>query len=214
MKNIYLDQKTFSNMSFPLQKLMELNVKTLQSMSYMKPGDLLNVKKPGDLFEQNLGMLIQNTHMILNHMQDTFSIFESHWLSVAQHNEESVKNVMHQESPEAKKTIKKTTSSTKTVTKKTASSAKSSAGVKAESKAKTSVKKTSKAAKPVMQNSKANVSHAANPVKHEVRATADKSKHNVHAKNVGQSMPKVGGVAEKSPMKDLGLLNKGTNLPN
>ncbi|EHL28983.1 hypothetical protein [Legionella drancourtii] len=197
MKNIYLDQKTFSNMSFPLQKLMELNVKTLQSMSYMKPDDLLNAKKPGDLFERNMDMLIQNTHMILNHMKDTFSIFENHWLNVTQHNEESVKNVVPQASHEAKKTVKKSTSPTKTGAKKMASGVKSSAGVKAPvkaaSKAKTNVKKTIKATKPVMQHSKANVSHA---------------------KNVGHSMPKVGAVAEKSAMEDLGLLNKGTHLPN
>lgn len=213
MKNIHFDQPTFSHLNFPLQQLMELNVKTLQSMAYMKPADLLNVKKPGDLFEKNMDMFIQNTHMALNYIKDAFSLFEHHGLTVAQQNEEHLKNVVRQATSVAKETIKKSASAVKTATKKTAASAKSSASVKAPvkaaSKAKASVNKTNKTAKPVVHHSKPNVVHTAHPVKH-----ADKATQHVHAKDVGHSMPKVGGVAEKSPMKGHGTLNKGTNLPN
>lgn len=94
MKNTFFEQKFFSGMEFPLQRLMELNMKTIQSMSYLKPGDLMNIKKPEDLFERNMDMFLQNSHMALNYMRDTFNILENHWLNASKHAEEHVKQAV------------------------------------------------------------------------------------------------------------------------
>lgn len=210
-------------MPFPFQKLMELNVKTIQAMSYFKPGDLLNVKKPGDLLERNMDMFIQNTNMVLNYMKDTFDILENHWFNASLRNEEHVKEVVRQATSTAKKIVKKSASSAKAAAKKNASHAKSTEKVvaKAAPKAKTTAKKavakkttqaakTIKPAKPVVQHhTPSKLSQVANPVKHEVRTMPEKTTN-----ELGHNLPKVGGVSEKSGIKDLGLLNKGPNIHN
>lgn len=222
MKNIYFDQKNFSNMGIPLQKLMELNIRVIQRSSFMKPDDLMNIKKPEDIFEKNMHMFIHNSHMALNYMKETFDILENHWLNICQHTEDSAKKAVSQASSAAKKTIKKSMSSAKSIAKKTASKVKVSAKAKPKAKpkatskvalkAKASVKKKTKAAKPhVAAHSKPT---AAKRAKLKMKPITDQPKNRLQAKEVSPTLPRVGGMTEKSNMNDFGLLNKRSNFPS
>lgn len=192
MKNVHFEHPIFNHMEQPLQKLIELNVKTIQKMSYIKPDDLLNIKKPGDFLEKNMNVFIQNSHMVLNYMQDTFNILESHWSQVALNTEESAKKIAKQTVSSVKKTIKKSASSMKSVAQKTASHAKGAV-------------KPSAKVKPEAQVAMKKNTSTAN------KAVAP----HVSAKEMGNNMPKVEGMNEKSGIKNIGIsIPKGSNLPN
>ncbi len=64
------------NAQQPFQKLAELNVKTIQGLSYVKPDDLTNIRNPEELAEKNLNVMIQNGHKLLDYMQQSFQLFE------------------------------------------------------------------------------------------------------------------------------------------
>ncbi|WP_058535219.1 hypothetical protein [Legionella saoudiensis] len=237
MKNIHFDQKIFSNMEFPLQKLMELNIKTMQGFSYMKPGELFNIKKPEELLEKNMNMFIRNSHMALDYMRNTFNILENHWIKVSHRTEDTAREVAKQAtstarqvtstvkqaaptakqaSSTAKKTEKKATkpAAAKKTAAHTKSAAKASTKTVAKAGEKTSAKK---AAKPAVQHSKPSMSHTntaahtAHTAKQEPHAADEKAKHHqVEHKEHGHAASKV------SPMHDKGhgLLNKGRNFPS
>ncbi|MCA0404345.1 MAG: phasin family protein [Proteobacteria bacterium] len=60
----------------PFQAIAELNVKTIQSLTYLKPDDLAKIKKPEDLLEKQLGIAVDNGHKALDYVQNSFRIFE------------------------------------------------------------------------------------------------------------------------------------------
>jgi hypothetical protein len=60
----------------PIQALAELNVKTLQTMTYLKPEELTQLKKPEDLFEKQINMVLENGHKTIDYMQKSFQIME------------------------------------------------------------------------------------------------------------------------------------------
>lgn len=66
----------------PLREMVELNVKTLQRISYLKPDELAHLKKPEDLLEKNVHLFIQNSHKALDYFQEAFDIFERNLLSL------------------------------------------------------------------------------------------------------------------------------------
>ncbi|MCP0913951.1 MULTISPECIES: phasin family protein [Legionella] len=68
----------------PFQAWAELNVKTLQSFSYVKPDEFANIKKPEELFEKQMQMWVENGHKALDYMQKSFQIYEKAMLSLMQ----------------------------------------------------------------------------------------------------------------------------------
>ena len=68
----------------PFQAIAELNVKTLQSLSFLKPDELANVKKPEELLEKQIELAVANGHKALDYMQKSFQIIEKAMLSCAQ----------------------------------------------------------------------------------------------------------------------------------
>lgn len=210
-------------MEFPLQKLMELNIKTMQGFSYMKPGELFSIKKPEELLERNMNMFIRNSHMALDYMHDTFSILENHWIKVSHRTEEAAKDVIKkasstvkQASSTASKAVKQASSiaskAAKPAAKKSAAHTKSAAKPSTKTVAKAGEKKSEKkAAKPVVQHNKSTMSHSPQVMKQELRAADEKAKHHqAENKEHGHSASKVSPMHDKGP----GLLNKGRNFPN
>ncbi len=63
-------------MQEPFQAMAELNIKTLQSFSYLKPEDLTQTKRPEELLEKQIELMIANSHKALDYMQKSFQIFE------------------------------------------------------------------------------------------------------------------------------------------
>ena len=83
-----MDQEYFSKFSDmakkaqePLQAIIELNVKTLQNMSYLKPDELTSIKKPDELLEKQLQLALENGHKGLDYLQKSFQIIEKAMLS-------------------------------------------------------------------------------------------------------------------------------------
>lgn len=60
----------------PFQEIAELNIKTLQGLTYIKPEELAHVKKPEDVLEKQIKLAVENGHKALDYMQKSFAILE------------------------------------------------------------------------------------------------------------------------------------------
>ncbi|KTC92463.1 phasin family protein [Fluoribacter dumoffii] len=68
----------------PFQAMAELNVKTLQSMNYLKPEEISSIKKPEELLEKQINLAVENGHKTLDYMQKSFQIIEKAMLGFVQ----------------------------------------------------------------------------------------------------------------------------------
>lgn len=66
----------------PFQAIAELNVKTLQGLSFIKPEELAHAKKPEDVLEQQIKLAVENGHKALDYMRKSFEIIEKAMLDV------------------------------------------------------------------------------------------------------------------------------------
>jgi hypothetical protein len=66
----------------PFQAIAELNVKTLQGLSILKPEELAQVKKPEEFLEKQIGLAVENGHKALDYMQKSFQILEKAMLGI------------------------------------------------------------------------------------------------------------------------------------
>lgn len=68
----------------PFQAIAELNVRTLQGLTYLKPDEIAQLKKPEELVEKQIHVAVENGHKTLDYMQKSFEIFEKAMLSFVQ----------------------------------------------------------------------------------------------------------------------------------
>lgn len=68
----------------PLQAIAELNVKTLQGLTYMKPDELAGIKRPEELLEKQINLAVENGHKALDYMQRSFQIYEKAMFSLVE----------------------------------------------------------------------------------------------------------------------------------
>ena len=68
----------------PFQAIAELNVKTLQGFTYIKPEEFASVKKPEEMLEKQLELAVANGHKALDYMQKSFQIIEKAMLVFVQ----------------------------------------------------------------------------------------------------------------------------------
>lgn len=183
MKNQFFDQKMFNNFDAPVQKLMELNVKMMQNLSYMKPLDLLSVKKPEEYFEKQIELFSQNSQMILDYMRTTFNILENHWFNISRNFDQNQQQMMREASSTIEKGTKKAATASKSTTKKVVAAKKSAPSTKkvaSDTTTTATAKKDTKAAK---------VSKA-NDTKSEKKKAKKSTPTSVHAKeSTTQSTP-------------------------
>lgn len=66
----------------PFQAIAELNVKTLQGITYIKPEELASIKKPEELLEKQINLAVENGHKALDYMQKSFQILEKAMLGL------------------------------------------------------------------------------------------------------------------------------------
>jgi hypothetical protein len=71
-------------MQAPFQAITELNVKTLQGLTYLKPEEISQLKKPEELIEKQISLAVENGHKALDYMQKSFEIMEGAMLSLVQ----------------------------------------------------------------------------------------------------------------------------------
>lgn len=75
----------------PFQAIAELNVKTLQGLSYLKPDELAQVKKPEEILEKQINLAVENGHKALDYMQKSFSILEKAMVGLVQEAKKTAK---------------------------------------------------------------------------------------------------------------------------
>ncbi|KTD14267.1 phasin family protein [Legionella israelensis] len=71
-------------MQEPFQAIAELNVKTLQDLTYLKPEDFQKLKNPEEIWEKQINLAVENGHKALDYMQKSFHIFEKAMMSMVQ----------------------------------------------------------------------------------------------------------------------------------
>ncbi|HAZ7574049.1 hypothetical protein OQJ02_13770 [Legionella sp. PATHC032] len=72
----------FRSVEKPIQDLLDLNLKTLKSVSYVTPVELFNVLKPEEILEKNMNVFIQNSQKAMSYMLNVFQIMEHHWINI------------------------------------------------------------------------------------------------------------------------------------
>ncbi len=60
----------------PFLAIAELNMKALQDLSYLKPEEIAQIKKPEDFLEKQMNLAVENGHKALDYMQKSFLIIE------------------------------------------------------------------------------------------------------------------------------------------
>ena len=68
----------------PFKAIAELNVKTLQGLTFLKPDELAHVKKPEELLEKQINLAVENGHKALDYLQQSFQILEKAMLGIVQ----------------------------------------------------------------------------------------------------------------------------------
>jgi hypothetical protein len=68
----------------PFKAIAELNVKTLQGLTYLKPEELAQVKKPEEMLEKQINLAVENGHKALDYLQESFKIIEKTMLCFIQ----------------------------------------------------------------------------------------------------------------------------------
>lgn len=66
----------------PFKAIAELNVKTLQGLTYLKPEELTQVKKPEEMLEKQINLAVENGHKALDYLQQSFQIIEKAMLGI------------------------------------------------------------------------------------------------------------------------------------
>jgi len=66
----------------PFQAIAELNMKTLQSLNYLKPEELTHIKKPEEFLEKQIHLVVENGQKTLDYMQKSFKILEQAMLDM------------------------------------------------------------------------------------------------------------------------------------
>lgn len=173
-------QKTFNPFATPVQELIELNVRTIQHLSYLDPTELLNVHKPELLLEKNMDVLIKNSHTALDYMQDAFYIVEKHMLNLSDNVMKHTKETMDESEKMVRNRISEVVKGSQQTAKKVVSNAKNIAG---------SVKKATTAARKSVKSSASNKTAAkaaqtrketAKKEGSNVRAMSNKAKSTAH----------------------------------
>lgn len=63
------------NLSSSMQKIIDLNQKTMKKFSYIEPQQLTQIRDPKVLLEKNMEIFTDNSHISLDYMSQLFNIF-------------------------------------------------------------------------------------------------------------------------------------------
>ncbi|MDX1838616.1 hypothetical protein [Legionella taurinensis] len=86
----------FAHFQRPFIELTELQMRTLNDFSYLKPEEISRIRQPRELFEKNMECFIENAHKSLDFMQEAFRIVEKNMMSLSSNVRESSERVMSQ----------------------------------------------------------------------------------------------------------------------
>jgi hypothetical protein len=175
MNQDYLQNWTLmvGEMQKPFQEMLNLNVKTLQGLKYLTFEEMSSLKQPEELLDKQVKIMMNNSHMILDYMAQSFQLSEYALLSLSkQFKENSVQSIKNSSADLSKN--QKTISEIITKT------------VKPSEHKKTANKNKSAATKNNLMNSKnktaSNSTPIQNRVKPEHKTTESKRKQDVSAR--------------------------------
>lgn len=200
MRSQYFQQKTFNPLAGPVHEIIELNVRTIQQLSYIDPTEVLNVNKPEAILEKQVDVMIKNSHAALDYVHNMFNIMEKHMLSfsdnVVRHTKETIDESEKVVRNRISEVVKGSQSAAKKVVsgaKKIASSAAKKAPVAAKSVksagASKPIAKTAQAGKTVAKKTGSSVKAIASTLAKKAKPIARKSVKPV-AKTVSKTAPK------------------------
>lgn len=75
-------RETFTKLQEPLHEMAVLNIKTLESLTYLKPENLKDINNPEKLVNMQINIAFSNAHRLLDYIQGSFQIMEQVVLSV------------------------------------------------------------------------------------------------------------------------------------
>lgn len=86
MQNEYFEKMSemIKKAQEPFQAIAELNVKTLQNFTFIKPEEFARIHKPEEIVEKQLELAVSNGHKALDYMEKSFQIIEKAMLSCMQ----------------------------------------------------------------------------------------------------------------------------------
>lgn len=97
-KEIIMSQEHFEKWSEmakklqePFQAIAELNIKTLQELTYLKPEDMTRMK-PEEWIEKQMNQAIENGHKTLDYMQKSFQILEKAMSTIVKEGKKAAEN--------------------------------------------------------------------------------------------------------------------------
>ncbi|KTD16788.1 hypothetical protein [Legionella jordanis] len=72
-----------NEMHKPFQAMVELNIRTLQNLHYLRPEEAANWQQPNRIIDNQLKMAMENSHQMLDYMRQSFQIMENAFSSVS-----------------------------------------------------------------------------------------------------------------------------------
>ena len=160
-------------MQKPFQEMQELNIKTLQGLKYLTLEETSSLKQPEELLDKQVKLMMKNSHMILDHMAQSFQLLEHALLSFSkQFKENTVQSIKNSGSEPSNR--QKTVSKIRTKT------------VKLSEPKKTANKNKITATKNTLMNSKNKTASKSTPIQNRVKpehkATESTRKQSVSAR--------------------------------
>lgn len=99
--------KNLLNSVQPMRELVELNLKTLQNFSYMKPEQLKNLNRPEEVLDRNVSLLFDNGHKTIDYFEEAFHILEKHLFALKEEATEQTKQGIKRTERVLRKGLKK-----------------------------------------------------------------------------------------------------------
>lgn len=93
-------------MQGPVPELMELHMKTIKNLSFIKPEEWSSLKNPQDIFDKGMKVFVHNGHKMLEYFQEATEILEKNWLSTSDQAMENIKQGMNQSKEAMSKTMR------------------------------------------------------------------------------------------------------------
>jgi hypothetical protein len=81
-------------MQKPFRAILNLNVKMLQDLRFLRLDDFSTLHQPGELLDKQVHLAMENSHRVLDYMQESFHIMEQAFSTFSQELEESTKKTI------------------------------------------------------------------------------------------------------------------------
>lgn len=96
MNQQYLNQleEMTRHMQRPLQELINLNLQTWKELKLLKSDEITQFKKPEELWEKQVSMVIENGHLAINYLRESLELFNRLLLSLSQDSQQTAKSVL------------------------------------------------------------------------------------------------------------------------